>query len=151
MVQDALDGDMLIATTTLCTGHDYEYHSRPPISPELCVGRIVHCQKKEDGKYNLTLHGLCRAIVIDEIEPVRSYRRANAHVIEELNEGAPPLAVVELRSQLAARVNELLPNFGEVFDEQSLNGISLGDLTDTNICRKQLGITPSWPGVTLSK
>jgi len=83
MVADALSADQLIAMATLKPGYDYEYYGRPPIYRTVCLGRVIKHERLPDGKYNLLLVGLRRANVLHEIEPVRSYRRAQIELIEE--------------------------------------------------------------------
>jgi ATP-dependent Lon protease len=76
MLEDALAGDELVTMATLMAGFEHDYYSRPPISPIVCIGRVLSHEKTPHGTYNLTLAGLERARIQHEIEPVRSYRRA---------------------------------------------------------------------------
>lgn len=40
-----------------------------------CAGRITQFQETEDGRYLITLRGLCRFLVSEELAPHRGYRR----------------------------------------------------------------------------
>lgn len=79
MVRDALDGPGQIAMAVFRgEGWKADYHGRPPVRPAVCVGQIVQHQQLEDGRYNLLLHGVCRARIIEELDPEPEvlYRRA---------------------------------------------------------------------------
>lgn len=79
MVQTALDGAGQIAMAVFeGEGWKQEYHGRPALRPAVCVGQIVQHEKTLDGRYNLLLQGVCRARILDEVEPdgVRLYRSA---------------------------------------------------------------------------
>lgn len=67
MTRDALDTDGLIAMATF-EGDDYQqnYEGNPPIRPAVCVGYIVHHDRLRDGRYNILLQGLARAIIQEE-------------------------------------------------------------------------------------
>lgn len=50
----------------------------PPLFPSGCAGRITSFSETEDGRYLITLAGLCRFSVVEEIATVRGYRRVTA-------------------------------------------------------------------------
>jgi Lon protease-like protein len=79
MMGDALDGPGQIAMAVFEGDRwQHEYHGRPPIRPAVCVGQIVQHQKLDDGRYNIALHGVCRARLIHELpaDGQRLYRSA---------------------------------------------------------------------------
>lgn len=47
----------------------------PELYPIGCAGRVTDCEETEDGRYNLTLHGVCRFGVVEEIETETLYRK----------------------------------------------------------------------------
>lgn len=57
-------------------GDDAEVHSvnsgstysNPLLRPAVCVGQIVQHQKLDDGRYNIAVHGVCRAKIIHELD-----------------------------------------------------------------------------------
>lgn len=55
-----------------------EYHGRPPLRPAVCIAQIIQHEKLPDGKYNLLVQGVCRAKIVQELEPSihRLYRVA---------------------------------------------------------------------------
>lgn len=85
MTRDALDSRGLIAMATF-NGVDWnkEHAGNPPIHPCVCIGYIVRHERLDDGRYNILLHGVARARVLEEIEH-EPYRLAQ---LEPLEHGA---------------------------------------------------------------
>ncbi len=130
MTADALAGDQLIAMA-LMRADDDEPTDRPAIEAVVCVGRIVWHEKLPDGKYNLRLRGLSRALVLDELDSDRLYRTARVELIRDT---APPdLALLSrLRRELAAVV---LPRFGDDAPaRQQLQELFDGDMPLGQVC-----------------
>ena len=129
MLEDALQGDQLVAMATLTPGFEHDYFSRPPVSPVVCIGRVIAHRKSDQGTYNLMLAGLTRARIDHEIEPVRSFRRAQVDVINSL-----PVKVGATTSQqvekLSAQVVKVMPLMRTFFDEMAGHEIPLDALTD---------------------
>lgn len=77
MVQDALAGDRIIG---MIQPQAEERPGAPP--PALwrtgCAGRIVAFSETDDGRYLITLSGLCRFTVGEEVPTTRGYRRVVA-------------------------------------------------------------------------
>ncbi len=48
----------------------------PPLYPTGCAGRIVSFSETEDGRFLITLRGLCRFTMTEELPTLRGYRRA---------------------------------------------------------------------------
>lgn len=80
MMTDALADDRLLALALLQPGWEEEYHKSPPIHPMVCVGRIMQEEKLADGRYNLLLHGLCRARIREEVTSAKLYRIARVEL-----------------------------------------------------------------------
>ncbi|MFM1890097.1 MAG: hypothetical protein RLZZ565_854, partial [Planctomycetota bacterium] len=57
----------------------------PPLRPAVCVGKIVQHARLPDGRHNVILHGVCRARIVEVMEPApgRLYRFAKMVPIEE--------------------------------------------------------------------
>jgi uncharacterized protein len=102
MMADALAGDRLLAMALLKPGWEEDYHKSPPIHPAVCVGRIFQEERLPDGRYNLLLHGLARARVVEEIAGEKPYRSARVELIEEVS--AQPAAEEGLRRQLGEQM-----------------------------------------------
>ena len=70
MVDDAMRGDRLIGMIQPSSNTD-----KPPVFSTGCVGRIVSYDESEDGRYLITLAGICRFCVVEELPSLRGYRR----------------------------------------------------------------------------
>lgn len=79
MVQHALDGSGQIAMAVF-RGADWKksYHGRPQLRPAVCIGQIVQHEKLPENRFNILLQGVCRARIVEELEPSleRLYRAA---------------------------------------------------------------------------
>jgi hypothetical protein len=82
MVDDAMAGDRLIGMVQTRPGGDRE---RPQLAPVGCVGRVTSYAETPDGRYLITLTGVCRFLVGEELPVITPYRqvRADFHVFEE--------------------------------------------------------------------
>ncbi len=129
MLEDATRGDQLIAMATLMPGFEDEYYTRAPIAPVVCIGRVTDYDKTAQGTYNLMLLGLRRAEVENEIEPVRSFRRAQVKLLDgpELESGQ---AAQQIGQQLADRLQILLPSAKKLVKHFFDGELSLASLTD---------------------
>ena len=74
MLNDALDGDGLIAMSILAPGWETDYDGRPALLPHVCVGKVVTHQRLDDGRYNLMLLGMRRGRIVAELPATRSFR-----------------------------------------------------------------------------
>ena len=93
MVQDALAGDRIIG---MIQPQGEERPDGPP--PALwrtgCAGRIVAFSETDDGRYLITLAGLCRFAVGDEVPTTRGYRRVIADwapFADDMEDGPAPV------------------------------------------------------------
>ena len=80
MTRDALDGDGMIAMVQPRNPESEE------VDPELysvaCLGRIIEHQALEDGRYTLTLEGVIRFRIAEELPLQSGYRRARADYVD---------------------------------------------------------------------
>ncbi|MHC4416371.1 MAG: LON peptidase substrate-binding domain-containing protein [Planctomycetota bacterium] len=101
MVSDCLDGSGQIALACFA-GEDWKnhYHSQPSLRPAVCVGQIVQHEALEDGRHDILLQGICRAKILNLLEPEdgRRYRLAKLAPLEPVNCQPPPMS--EIRQQL---------------------------------------------------
>jgi uncharacterized protein len=84
MMSDALDDDRLMGIALLRAGWEENYHKCPPIHPVICIGRILQEERLADGRYNLLLHGLCRARVVTELKLNKPYRTARVELLADV-------------------------------------------------------------------
>ena len=74
MVDDALGGERLIGIIQPATGEDSE--AVPQLADVGTVGRITAFNETDDGRYLITLTGVCRFDIEQEIEAGTPYRQA---------------------------------------------------------------------------
>ncbi|MGH6959770.1 MAG: LON peptidase substrate-binding domain-containing protein [Dongiaceae bacterium] len=73
MTRDALSSERLIG---MIQPTEDETSERPPaVYPTGCAGRIIQFAETDDGRYLITLAGLCRFDVIREVPSLGGYRR----------------------------------------------------------------------------
>jgi Lon protease-like protein len=103
LLADSLASDRLIALALLCSNWEEDYHKKPPIHSVVCIGRIFNEERFPDGRYNLLLHGLRRARILDELNTSKLYRSARVQLLDD--QVAPPPIEQELRLQLAKQMS----------------------------------------------
>ncbi len=91
MVSSALDGPGQIAMAVfLGSRWKQEYHGHPPLRPAVCVGQIVQHEQLPENRYNILLHGICRARIVEELDAQEGilYRRATLQPVgvEDIDE-----------------------------------------------------------------
>ena len=73
MIDDALSSDRLIGMIQPVDGATNG--SAPPVYSTGCAGRITTFDETDDGRYLITLTGLCRFHLEEELATMRGYRR----------------------------------------------------------------------------
>lgn len=102
MVGQCLDsaGQFAVATIDPGTSLDPE---RPNLRPIACVGQIIQHEAMSDGRYNVLLHGMCRARIHEVQEPGedgdedRLFRTASMTAIEPTIDDAEALDLIRER------------------------------------------------------
>ncbi|MDA1048955.1 MAG: LON peptidase substrate-binding domain-containing protein [Planctomycetota bacterium] len=133
LVEDALATDQLVAMAHLQAGWEADYEDRPPIFPVTCIGRIVSHARLDDGKFNILLLGLRRALITDELPLTRSFREAEVAVLEDLYAGAATQERASIQRELLhcfRRFTPESPAAQEQFESLMNNRLPLGVLTD---------------------
>ncbi len=74
MIDDAMRGDRLIGMIQSVGGP----RERPDIARVGCAGRLTRYSETEDGRYLITLSGICRFAVREEITVTTPYRQVAA-------------------------------------------------------------------------
>jgi Lon protease-like protein len=74
MVDDAMSGRRLIGMVQTAPGAG----AKPALSPIGCVGRITSYSETGDGRYLITLTGICRYRVVEELDCLTPYRQVRA-------------------------------------------------------------------------
>ncbi|MEC4593202.1 MULTISPECIES: LON peptidase substrate-binding domain-containing protein [Nitrospirillum] len=79
MVQDSLAGDRLIGMIQpVEPGTETDSSIDPPLAGVGCCGRLTAFAETDDGRYLITLSGLCRFRIREEVSTMRGYRRVMA-------------------------------------------------------------------------
>jgi len=130
LMADALDGDRLIAMALLCPGWEDDSDRTPPVEPVVCVGRIHQEERLPDGRWNLLLHGVCRAWICEEVATDRLYRTARVELLSDVpvpqegQEGA-------LRRDLGQRAEAL---FADAQTRRQVRELVRGPLSLGGLC-----------------
>ncbi len=81
MTRDALAGDRLIGMVQPSDPHQ-PLAGNPEVYPTGCAGRITSFSESEEGRFLITLTGLCRFRIAEELPSASGYRR----VVPQWNE-----------------------------------------------------------------
>lgn len=119
MFDDAMSGERIIGMVQTRLGGDVE---RPNLAPVGCAGRVTSFAETSDGRYLVTLTGVCRFRVGDELPARGPYRqvRADFAVFEDdLREGAPDSGASGDPSSLLDALRRYLDHRGLAIDWSS--------------------------------
>jgi Lon protease-like protein len=86
MVDDAMGGDRIIAMVQPAGGQQQP----PSLSPVGCAGRITSFSETSDGRYLITLTGVCRFRIMTEMPSQGPYRQVRADFGPFEHDLAPP-------------------------------------------------------------
>ena len=133
LLEDALDGDRLIAMAVLAPGWEKQYEGRPALYSTACLGRITTHFRLADGTYNVLLLGLRRVRLVREIEPTRHFREAEVDLCEDRYPACSLARRKTLQRKLHDALLRILPTFPEAqeqLDQLLGDDVPLGVLTD---------------------
>ncbi|HEX3601474.1 MAG TPA: LON peptidase substrate-binding domain-containing protein [Lacipirellulaceae bacterium] len=133
MLEDALAGDQLITMSVLEPGWETDYESRPPISQHACLGKVVAHHRLDDGHYNLLLLGVQRARILQELDPIRSFRQARVELIEDCYDFQSACERGRVQEELMSAFRTQLPcacELPEQLEGMLTDQLPLGLLTD---------------------
>lgn len=115
------------------------------LKPAVCVGQLVQHHAFPDGRYNIILHGVCRARIVRELPGIeqRLYRLAMLEPVGLTEEAAAERAEqAELAMQIELDSNEPKPRRGLADRRQRLLRLmrqtSLRDLSEAEAVAKHL-------------
>ena len=118
LTDHSLDGSGQIA---IATYSDPRWKKHPddvsPLREVVCLGQIVQHEKVGHG-YHMMVYGLCRALIIEEIEPRGGvlYRKAKLRPLSEDEEELDEIYRVELLHMLNRPNLKRLENHGSIVD-----------------------------------
>src|SRR3954464_15915356 len=73
MVREALDSRKMIAVARLKPGFERDYEGRPPVFEVCGVGVIESHTERNDGRFDLSLRGLARVRIVQELPARRAF------------------------------------------------------------------------------
>lgn len=136
LLNDALDGDGLIAMSILAAGWERDYEGRPDLLPNVCVGKVITHHRLEDGRYNLMLLGMRRGRIVAEQPATRAFRQAEVVLMDDVYPDQGEAKRNDVQLALARQFQKTLPvgkvmaaNEGPV-EELLSTEVPLGVLTD---------------------
>ena len=75
MVADAMGGNRMIGMIQPSEAQAEESEGEPAVYTTGCAGRITHFEETEDNRFILSLRGVCRLRITEEVPTTRGYRR----------------------------------------------------------------------------
>lgn len=133
LFDDAIETDELIAMAHLLPGWEADYEGDPPVFPIACLGRITSYKRLPDGRCNLLLRGVRRIRLCEEFDNGKTFREADAELLEDYYSDGGAERRVRLEEELVSAFAASCPDLEEVqqhLDELRSEGICLGMLTD---------------------
>ncbi len=83
MINDALSSNKIIGMIQPCLKTDHNGSPAPVLSDMGCIGRISAYQEMGDGRYHISLSGICRFNVVEELKTNTDYRQCKVEYIED--------------------------------------------------------------------
>lgn len=122
MVRETIENKQMIGIFMLQPGWQKDYYGNPPVYPVGCAGEMVYVESLPEDKFNIVLHGLHRASVIDEIQEI-PYRKARVHLMSDV--------IAEDKKSVLETKQSLLADLRSMSDLlETLDTSSLTDLMD---------------------
>ncbi len=78
MVADALASNRMFGMVQPSTANAESQEGEPAVYQTGCAGRITHFEETDDGRFILSLKGVSRFDIVEEIPTVRGYRKCAA-------------------------------------------------------------------------
>ena len=116
MFDDAMSGERIIGMVQTRAGGDEE---RPNLAPVGCAGRVTSFAETSDGRYLVTLTGVCRFRVGVELPARSPYRQVRADFTafeDDLHEAPAQAAATGEASPLLAALRRYLDHRGLAID-----------------------------------
>lgn len=83
MIEDAMSGDKLIGMIQPDLKGEMDNENKPKLSNIGCIGRLTTFQETGDGRYLVSLSGICRFKVVEELNVNTEYRQCKIEAFEE--------------------------------------------------------------------
>jgi Lon protease-like protein len=134
MLEEALEGDRLIALAVLAPGWEKNYEGRPTLRSTACLCRVATHQRTPEGTYNVLLLGVRRLRLVRELPPKKLFRVVESEILDDvMPDEEPAEAAAELQQRLLAAFKRAMPKIPDAYEQldQLLGSqITLGMLAD---------------------
>ncbi len=133
MLEEALEGDGLIAMAVLAPGWEPNYEGRPPLRSTACLCRVATHHRTSEGTYNVLLLGLKRIEIVRELPPHKLFREAEARLLDDEYPDDSDFTRHADQQRLLDLFKQTLPQApagGQQFESLLGKQIPLGMLTD---------------------
>ena len=129
---DALEDEGIVGVAQLKPGWETDYYGVPPVYRTIGLGRIVWCDRLEDGRYDAVLDGVGRGKIVSETLK-GDYRLAQVEVLKDFVPDESHAEVEELHQTLLpyfAKLVTVLPETVENIQPKSWEQPTAGVLAD---------------------
>jgi Lon protease-like protein len=75
MITDALASDRMVGMVQPSAVNAEAHEGEPAVYQTGCAGRIIHFEETDDGRFILSLKGVSRFAIVEEIPTIRGYRK----------------------------------------------------------------------------
>lgn len=128
-------GPMAMAVARLRDGWEDQYEGAPSIYPLAGAGRVLDWQRRDDGRFDLILEGVCRVKLEELPTEGKTYRRARAEVCPDRDHDRSGIShllptVLSMASTLAALVRQRHPEFDLGIEKDTAPGVIADILAD---------------------
>lgn len=114
MVADAEQGEGLIGLVLLKQGWEKNYYGVSDIHPVACLGKMRKVQRLPDGRYLITLVGLTRVRINQELDEGRPYRRARVELLPDRVKLAEVVALRRFADEVIEAFNRALKSLTDL-------------------------------------
>jgi len=102
MIEDALGRGRMIGMIQPRTPQEHPVRDDAQLFTVGCVGRIVSFAESEDNRFLITLRGICRFRIAEELAPQKGFRRVKPDFSSYLGDLSDPVAEAIDRDRLLA-------------------------------------------------
>ncbi len=128
MVDDVMAGDRIIGMVQTRPGGE---RARPRLAGVGCAGRITSYAETPDGRYRITLTGVCRFEIAEELSAMTPYRQVRAVFAPYEADLAEPVPPFPDRARLSRALRRYLNHRSYDIDWDSANNAPLEPLVNS--------------------
>jgi Lon protease-like protein len=111
LVREVLAARKIMAVARLKPGFEQDYEGRPPLFDVCGVGAVESQSERADGRFDITLRGLSRVRIVEELPPLRAFRQVRGVLLRETP--VEPALIAAWQLKLSALWLQLAPHLPE--------------------------------------